>query len=95
MKLFNKEIQKSAELAKKRSILALFDGANNSNRANDFSVSTSSLYLDYSKQNIIKAELDKLISWANDNALAQKIDDMFNGKKKSTTLSSVPFYIQY
>ena len=78
MELFNKEIKKSAEQVRKRSILGLFDTAN---RANDFSVEAANLYLDYSKQNITKIELDNLISWANDNGLAQKINDMFNGKK--------------
>jgi len=85
MELFNKEIQKSAELAEQRSILALFDSASNSNRADDFSVSAADLYLDYSKQNITKAELAQLVSWASDNGLAQKINDMFSGKKINNT----------
>jgi len=85
MELFNKDIQKSAELALQRSILALFDSASHSNRADDFSVSAADLYLDYSKQNINKAELDNLISWANDNGLDQKINDMFSGEKINNT----------
>lgn len=85
MELFTKEIQQSAKQAKNRSIFALFNGASNSNRVDDFSVSAADLYLDYSKQNITKAELEQLISWANDNALAQKINDMFSGKKINNT----------
>ena len=82
MELFNNAIQKSAEQAKNRSILALF---NSSNRVDDFSVTAADLYLDYSKQNITTAELKQLLSWANDNDLAQKINEMFNGKKINNT----------
>jgi len=82
MELFNKEIQQSAESAKNRSILALFDAAN---RANDFSVSAANLYLDYSKQNITKVELEQLISWAKNNALTQSINEMFSGEKINNT----------
>tara|TARA_R110001583_G_scaffold42297_5_gene134498 strand:- start:3554 stop:5182 length:1629 start_codon:yes stop_codon:yes gene_type:complete len=85
MELFNKTIQQNAELAKQRSILALFDSASNSNRADDFSVNAANLYLDYSKQNITNVELAQLISWANANGLAQKIKDMFSGKKINNT----------
>lgn len=85
MELFNKTIQQSAELAKQRSILALFDSASNSNRADDFSVNAANLYLDYSKQNITQPELTNLISWAKANALAQKINAMFSGKKINNT----------
>lgn len=83
MELFNKtSIQQDAELAKKRSILTLFDTPN---RADDFSVNAANLYLDYSKQNITNVELAQLISWANANGLAQKIKDMFSGKKINNT----------
>ncbi len=82
MELFNKKIQKSAELAKQRSILALFETLG---RVDDFSVKAAGLYLDYSKQNITKIELEQLIFWANDNVLAQKINDMFSGKKINNT----------
>jgi len=84
MELFNQKtsIKSDAELAKKRSILALFDTPN---RANNFSASAADLYLDYSKQNITKAELDNLISWAKDNNLAQKINAMFRGEKINNT----------
>lgn len=82
MELFNKAIQQSAMLAKKRSIYALFDSPD---RANCFSLSAADLYLDYSKQNITQAELAQLISWADDNNLAQKISDMFMGKKINNT----------
>ena len=84
MELFNQntEIPKDAELAKKRSILALFDTPN---RVKDFSVNAADLYLDYSKQNITKTELDNLLSWAKDNDLAQKISAMFSGDKINNT----------
>jgi len=84
MELFNSHpvISEAAELAKKRSILALFDTPN---RVNNFSVNAADLYLDYSKQNITKPELDNLISWAIDNNLAKKINAMFNGEKINNT----------
>lgn len=85
MELFTKKIQQSAKQAKKRSILALFNSVSNSSRVDDFSVSAADLYLDYSKQNITQVELNDLISWASDNALAQKINDMFSGKKINNT----------
>ena len=82
MELFNKEIQQSIGLAKQRSILSLFEG---STRADDFSVEAAELYLDYSKQNITSGELKHLITWANDNALSQKISEMFSGKRINNT----------
>jgi len=84
MELFTNHqvISEAAELAKKRSILALFDTPN---RVNNFSVNAADLYLDYSKQNITKPELDNLISWAIDNNLAKKINAMFNGEKINNT----------
>lgn len=83
MELFNETIQKSAVLAKKRSICALFDIP--TNRADDFSVSAADLYLDYSKQNITNTELTQLITWANENNLSKKIAAMFNGEKINNT----------
>ncbi len=83
MELFNETIQKSAALAKKRSICALFDIP--TNRADDFSVSAADLYLDYSKQNITNTELTQLITWANENNLSKKIAAMFNGEKINNT----------
>mgnify|MGYP003638713844 FL=1 len=83
MELFNETIQKSAALAKKRSICALFDTP--TNRAEDFSVSAADLYLDYSKQNITDTELAQLITWANENNLSKKITAMFNGEKINNT----------
>jgi len=82
MELFNKIIQKDAKLAENRSILALFDTPN---RVEDFSVSAADLFLDYSKQNITRPELNNLISWANENALTQKINAMFNGELINNT----------
>lgn len=84
MELFNKNhnIKKAGELASKRSILALFDMPN---RVDEFSVNAADLYLDYSKQNITKAELSNLTSWAKSNNLAQKINAMFSGEKINNT----------
>ncbi len=94
MELFNKTIQQNAKLAKDRSIFSLFDLPAESaidssrsmpNRADDFSVSAAELYLDYSKQNITKAEITQLISWANTQGLAQKMQSMFRGDKINNT----------
>lgn len=84
MELFNNHnhITQDAELANKRSISALFDTPY---RAEEFSVNAADLYLDYSKQNITKAELGNLISWAKSNHLAQKINAMFSGDKINNT----------
>ena len=84
MELFNKKIsiKKYAELAKKRSILALFDTPN---RVDNFSTAAAGLYLDYSKQNITNAELTDLISWANSHELGHKISAMFSGEKINNT----------
>ena len=75
-------IKKAVVCANNRTILSLFDFKS---RADDFSVNTAELFLDYSKQNITKVELEHLISWANDNALAQKINSMFVGEKINNT----------
>ncbi len=84
MELFNKKtnISKNAELAKKRSILALFDTPN---RVDEFSVNAADLYLDYSKQNITTSELESLITWAKSNGLSQKINAMFSGEQINNT----------
>jgi len=75
-------IKKAVVCANSRTILSLFDA---DNRADDCSVNTAELFLDYSKQNITTAELEHLISWANDNSLAQKINSMFAGEKINNT----------
>ncbi|MDO6489521.1 glucose-6-phosphate isomerase [Colwellia sp. 6_MG-2023] len=94
MELFNKTIQQNAERAKKRSIFSLFDlpidaaldsSASLPNRADEFSVSAADLYLDYAKQNITKAELEQLISWAEAQGLRQKMQLMFSGEKINNT----------
>jgi len=68
--------------AKKRSILSLFDVPN---RVDDFSLNAAELYLDYSKQNITKAELSHLITWAEECKLSQHIKAMFMGDKINNT----------
>lgn len=82
MEFFNKTIQKSAALAKERSIFSLF---NQPNRADDFSVNVGELYLDYAKQNITKAELSALVSWADTQELRPKMQAMFSGEKINNT----------
>ena len=76
------DIKKAVVCANTRTILSLFDI---DNRADDFSVNAAELFLDYSKQNITKVELEHLISWANDSGLAQKIKRMFVGEKINNT----------
>ncbi|PHR85335.1 MAG: glucose-6-phosphate isomerase [Colwellia sp.] len=68
--------------AKNRSILSLFDVPN---RVDDFSLSAANLYLDYSKQNITKTELDHLITWAEECKLSHHINAMFTGDKINNT----------
>ena len=75
-------VKNAVVCAKNRSILSLFD---ESNRVDDFSLSAAELYLDYSKQNITKAELDYLVTWAKQCELAQHINAMFTGDKINNT----------
>ena len=75
-------VKNAVVCAKNRSILSLFD---ESNRVGDFSLSAAELYLDYSKQNITKAELDYLVTWAKQCELAQHINAMFTGDKINNT----------
>ncbi|GAA6170948.1 glucose-6-phosphate isomerase [Colwellia sp. KU-HH00111] len=84
MALFNNNntITKDAERAKKRSISALFQTPH---RADHFCVKAADLYLDYSKQNITKTELDNLVTWAKRHDLAAKISAMFSGDKINNT----------
>jgi len=55
------------------------------NRAENFSLKAAGLFLDYSKQNISKTELTKLILWAQENQLLDKINSMFAGDKINNT----------
>jgi len=75
-------VSNNIEQAKLRSIFKLF---NDKNRVEEFTVNATNLYLDYSKQNITKNELNDLISWANENKLSQHITDMFAGDKINNT----------
>lgn len=75
-------VKNSVVYAKNRSIFSLFDVPN---RVDDFSVNAAELFLDYSKQNITKVELEYLLSWAKESALAQKITSMFTGDKINNT----------
>ncbi len=71
-----------AKSAKTRSIISLFD---QKERANDFSLSTPHLYLDYSKQNINEVELNGLIEIAEDVGLSESITHQFDGHKINNT----------
>lgn len=75
-------VKNAVVCANKRSILSLFDVPN---RVDDFSVNAAELFLDYSKQNITKVELEYLLSWAKESALAQKISSMFLGNEINNT----------
>ncbi|AAZ25825.1 glucose-6-phosphate isomerase [Colwellia psychrerythraea] len=77
-----KKLSSLAHCAKTRSIVSLFD---QKERANDFSLSTSHLYLDYSKQNITDVELEQLIEIAEDVGLSESITGQFNGDKINNT----------
>jgi len=72
-----------ARSVKGRSIKGLFD--NDDNRARELSLSVGELFLDYSKQNISKQELNLLCHWARSSDLQQHIIDMFEGKKINNT----------
>jgi len=75
-----------AKSAKTRSITSLFSECNNEkDRANNFSLSTSHLFLDYSKQNINDAELEQLVEVAEEAGLSQSIAKQFNGDKINNT----------
>ena len=75
-------IKSAINCAKNRSILSLFDSPN---RVDDFSLSAAELYLDYSKQNITKAELKHLVTWAEECKLSDQIMAMFTGDKINNT----------
>lgn len=66
-----------------RSICQLF--SEDPTRAKSMSLSTSNLYLDFSKQNISQSELDSLILWAKEKGLESQISAMFNGEKINNT----------
>ena len=71
-----------AKSAKTRSIVSLFD---QKERINDFSLSTSHLYLDYSKQNISEVELKELVEIAENAGLSESIAGQFSGDKINNT----------
>ena len=75
-------IKSAINCAKNRSILSLFDEPN---RVDGFSLSAAELYLDYSKQNITKAELKHLVTWAEECKLSEQIKAMFTGDKINNT----------
>lgn len=78
----NDVVKKAVTCAKTRTILSLFDV---DNRADDFSINAAELFLDYSKQNITKTELNHLVKWAGECSLSQHINSMFNGDKINNT----------
>jgi glucose-6-phosphate isomerase len=77
-----KKLTSLAHSAKTRSIFSLFDQRE---RANNFSLSTPHLYLDYSKQNITEVELEQLIEIAQEVSLSAEITKQFSGVKINNT----------
>ena len=65
-----------------RNISELFD---DTERAQDFSIKAAGLLLDYSKQNISRYELSKLLAWTEDQRLSQRIKSIFSGEKINVT----------
>ena len=75
-----------AHCAKSRSITLLFcENNNQTDRASKFALSTAHLYLDYSKQNINKAEFEQLIAITEEASLAEEIARQFRGEKINNT----------
>jgi len=68
--------------ANARSINSLFV---DENRADEYAVLSSGLYLDYSKQNVNKQELESLFSLAKHSQLSEKIQAMFSGQRINNT----------
>ena len=66
---------------KDRAIIDLFDDA----RADDFSVETQHMRLDYAKTNIDRATRDLLVSLAQAAGVAERRDAMFAGAKINET----------
>lgn len=59
--------------------------ATDSKRTDKFTLQYDGLYFDFSKNNITEKTLDLFIEFANKQDLAQKITDMFSGKKINNT----------
>jgi len=62
--------------AKSRSINSLFV---NDDRADNYSITSKGLYLDFSKQNVTKEELSQLFELAETSKLSEKIKAQFSG----------------
>ena len=70
-------LKQLAAQTKSRSIRSLFEDVK---RADNFSTSSQALYLDYSKQNITKTELQQLFQLAETSNLTDKIQAQFSGE---------------
>jgi len=70
-------LKQLAAQTKSRSIRSLFAYVK---RADNFSTSSQGLYLDYSKQNITKTELQQLFQLAETSNLTEKIKAQFSGE---------------
>ena len=70
-------LKQLAAQSKSRSIRSLFADVK---RADNFSSSSQGLYLDYSKQNITKTELQQLFQLAKTSNLTEKIKAQFSGE---------------
>ncbi|ALO33671.1 glucose-6-phosphate isomerase [Colwellia sp. MT41] len=72
-----------SKVAQSRSIISLFSG--DADRVENYSISTSGLYLDFSKQNITNEELNQLFELATTSKLADKIKAQFSGEMINNT----------
>ena len=81
-----KKLTSIAECAKNRSIISLFSKCTNQeDRASDCALSTSHIFLDYSKQNINDSELALLVDIAKGSGLSTSISEQFSGVKINNT----------
>jgi len=81
-----KKLTSIAGCAKNRSIISLFSKcANQVDRASDCALSTSHIFLDYSKQNINDSELALLVDIAKGSGLSTSISEQFSGVKINNT----------
>lgn len=78
-----KFLQSEAEIAKSRSIQAIFDS--DSKRIENFTVVKESLKVDYSKQNLSSKGWDALLEYCEKANIGKKINALFSGKNINVT----------
>ena len=81
----NKDFLNVISQAKGVKTRSIFDLFSEPTRTTDFSVTSGDLFLDYSKQNITRTELNTLIDFAENSGLNEQIQAMFNGDKINNT----------